>query len=401
MANVLVLTYWSYADALIQSYTLPYVRMIRTILPAEDSLYVVTLEKDQQTDHGTVLERMRGEGLQWLPLRYVPFGPAAFWMWIRAIIKLTTIVRREKIDVVHCWCTPPGAIGYILSVLTGRRLIIDSYEPHAEAMVENGTWPRNGLAHRLLFWLEKRQSQKAEAVVSVTEGMKQYARERYGVDIKRFFVKPACVDLELFGQEKIKQPSILSELGLVDKIVGVYAGKFGGIYLDQEIFDFFAVAAKYWGPSFRALLLTNADRRITELYCHAANLNPEVVITRFVPYHQVAAYMGAADFALTFVRPVPSKRYCSPIKDGEYWALGLPVVIPAGISDDADIIEKNAIGAVLNELNDSAYFRAIEIINNLINEPQIRSRIRTTAERYRDYALAKKVYSQLYEDIKS
>ena len=45
----------------------------------------------------------------------------------------------------------------------------------------------------------------------------------------------------------------------------------------------------------------------------------------------------------TPVKPVPTKRYCTPVKDGEYWALGLPVIITEGISDDSGIIRENGI----------------------------------------------------------
>ena len=36
-----------------------------------------------------------------------------------------------------CWCMTAGSLGYILSKTSGKNLVIDSYEPHAEAMVEN------------------------------------------------------------------------------------------------------------------------------------------------------------------------------------------------------------------------------------------------------------------------
>ena len=54
----------------------------------------------------------------------------------------------------------------------------------------------------------------------------------------------------------------------------------------------------------------------------------------FVPYNQITDYYQIADFAINPVKPVPSKRYCTSIKDGEYWGMGLPVVITKNISDD-------------------------------------------------------------------
>ena len=43
--NILVLTYWSYSDALIQAYTLPYLRIMLRVLPPGSKVHLVTLEK--------------------------------------------------------------------------------------------------------------------------------------------------------------------------------------------------------------------------------------------------------------------------------------------------------------------------------------------------------------------
>lgn len=400
MKNILILTYWSYPDALIQTYTLPYVRIIKKNLPPGSSIYLLTLEKDQsvfeKSKREVTSKKMAQEGIDWLPFTYKPFGIAAFVLWIGISLKLFSLIVKGKISVIHCWCTPPGAIGYVLSVLLNRKLILDSYEPHAEAMVENGTWKREGLAFKLLFWLERKQTERASCVISATEGMREYAKRKYHVDIKNFFVKPACVDLKLFNEEVVNDQALRHQLDLQDKIVCVYAGKFGGIYLDDEIFDFIKVASNHWDSAFRFLILTSHSNKEIADYCNRAGVDMKCVVMKFVPHNEIPQYIGLADFALTPVKPIPTKRYCTPIKDGEYWALGLPVVIPARISDDSDIIEKNSIGAILNDFNQSAYQMAVESIDRIRKQPDIRSKIRHIAKRYRSFEIAENVYKQVY-----
>ena len=46
MKNLLIITYWSYKDALIQAYTLPYVKLIRKNLEDHQKIYLVTLEQE-------------------------------------------------------------------------------------------------------------------------------------------------------------------------------------------------------------------------------------------------------------------------------------------------------------------------------------------------------------------
>jgi glycosyltransferase involved in cell wall biosynthesis len=109
--------------------------------------------------------------------------------------------------------------------------------------------------------------------------------------------------------------------------------------------------------------------------------------------------METADFAICPVKPVPSKKYCSPIKTGEYWACGLPVVITKNISDDSDIIESQNIGFVLKELSTKEYSTCVRYIDQLLKEndqKSLRDRIRATAESKRHFKIAQQVYNAIY-----
>lgn len=392
--TVLVLTYWSYADALIQTYTLPYLRIMLEVMPAGSRIHLVTLEKDPQTK----LEGM-DPGITVHTFAYRPFGLRALGMILAVLLKCIAIIRRERVDVIHAWCTPAGMFGYILSLLTGRSLILDSYEPHAEAMVENGTWDRGGVAFRTLFHFERLQSRRAKVLIAAAEGMREYARVKYGVVDTPFYVKPACVDLARFSFADRKDPDLLRNLGLEGKLVAVYAGKFGGIYLDQEVFDFFHVARDHWGERFHVLLLTAHPAAELLPFMEKAGLDPSLFTIRFVPHAAIARYMGLADLAITPVRSVPTKRYCTPIKDGEYWALGLPVVITPDISDDSRIIAEHGVGAVLEGLGHDHYLKAVKTIDRLLasgDTRQLYDRIRPIAEKYRDLARARDIYQRIH-----
>jgi glycosyltransferase involved in cell wall biosynthesis len=402
MKNILVLTYWSFPDSLIQAYTLPYLKIIKKNLPRESSIFLMTLEKQPLDLHQQkeITQQLARAGIQWVPFSYKPFGIAAFLLWLAISVKLLWIIFTKKINTIHCWATPAGAVGYFLSLFTGRRLVLDSYEPHAEAMVENGTWQKNSIAFKILFWLEKKQSRRAWYFISATEGMREYARTKYGVEPKNFLVKPACVDLNLFSPEKIKNKTLLEELNLTGKIVCIYAGKFGGIYLEDEVFDFLKIAHSYWGDQLRVVLLSSHKQDEITTFCRRSGLDPDIVTLRFVSHDKVVDYMGLADFALTPVKPVPTKRFCTPIKDGEYWAMGLPVVIPQNISDDSQIIEENNIGAILRNFETKTYMDAVQKIDALLKlqSKASRDKIRSIAEKYRSFQIAESVYEKIYRN---
>lgn len=392
--NILVLTYWSFNDALVQAYTLPYLYIMAEVLPEGSRIHLVTLDPP-----GSLVPDLSQARFTHHSFVYKPFGLKGALVMLRLLWSLFRLMRRERIDVVHAWCTPAGMIGYLLSVITGRPLVIDSYEPHADAMVENGTWPAGGMAFRLLFLFERLQTKRAKAVIAAAEGMVTYAQDRYGTVPANFHVKPACVDLERFSFRNSKKAELMRSLGLEGKLIAVYAGKFGGIYLGQEVFDFFRVARDHWGERFHVLLLSNHPQVELDAFIASAGLSSAMFTIRFVPHADIPDLMGLADFALTPVKPVPTKRYCTPIKDGEYWALGLPVVITPGISDDSGIIERYGIGSVVEGFNTDAYRKSVAGIDALLAEhdrSSMYAKIRPVAEQYRSFSIARKAYAAIY-----
>ena len=393
--NILILTYWRYNDALVQTYTLPYIRQIKNKLGAGRSIYFVTLETDD------TCENPQDDLFHHIPLKYHRFGIRAILGHFFNFFFLKNLMRKKNIGIVHTWCTPAGGMGYLLTRFTPKKLILDSFEPHAEPMIESGTWKKNGIAHRILFWLEKKQAQHAYAAIACVPEMQEYALNKYGACPAIFYSKPACVDHSKFNLDLVKNTQLISKYDLSDKIVCVYAGKFGGSYLTQEVFDFFKVADNYWKGGFKMILLNNHTKEEVHNWCELSGVNIDQIIHEFKPHDEVPMYMGLADFAITPFIPVPSKRYGSPIKTGEYWSLGLPVVITKNISDNSEIIKTNNIGAVLEGLNEKAYQNAIIKIDQLLKEDrdQLRSRIRNVSVKYRSFEISDRVYQELYSQL--
>lgn len=398
--NILIFTQWSFKDALIQTYTLPYIDIIREAISPGRKIILVTAEQASialsKEENDQVNKEWKKRNMQLLSEPYKRFGLRKFLASVGNLSKIIGIIRKEKIKTIHAFCTPAGGIAYILSKLTGADLVIDSYEPHAEAMVENGTWKKGGLAFRILFSLEKKQTRKAKALIGTTAGMKQYAAEKYGVQVKNFFVKPACVDLEKFSPKE-KNVHLLRELELENKIVCVYAGKLGGIYFKAEVFDFIKACYDNWIDEFRFLMLTNASREEIDAECSRVGLAPEVVISRFVFHNEIPGYLTLGDFAINPVKPVPTKKYCTSIKDGEYWAMGLPVVISRNISDDSAIIEQENIGVGMDFADRSQFTSALMRLEDFLKTKNtLKEKIRRIAKQYRSYGIAEDIYKKIY-----
>lgn len=401
MKRILVITYWSIREPLIQNYTLPYLRLIRLFLEEGGRILLLTMEKPEQDLSDEEKEcrkaELLDEGVEWVPERYRPFGLRAAWNWSGLIRKWGRKGKEGAFDAVHAWGTPAGAPAHRIAKRSGKPLILDSFEPHAESMLEVGQWKRKGLAFHTLFRLEKAQARAADAVIAVSQGMKYYSWDRYQAVHSSFEVKPACVD----GEEVCRKAQQYST-GLPDtegKVVGVYAGKFGGIYLEKGIFDLIRAAQEEWGHRFLMILLTDLPKEKGRAWMNRKGVNEELVHQEWVDPDRVPSYLALADFAINPVRSVPSKRYCTSIKDGEYWAMGLPVMIPEGVADDAGIIKKERTGVVLHELSYETMRQGMKEMRAILedeNLPAIKERIRSIAEEERGFDRALNAYRKIY-----
>ena len=144
-------------------------------------------------------------------------------------------------------------------------------------------------------------------------------------------------------------------------------------------------------------MLTNALRDDIDAECKRVELPGEVVISRFVFHNEIPTYLSLGDFALNPVKPVPTKKYCTSIKDGEYWAMGLPIVISPNISDDSGIIEKENIGAVMNFNEKTQMNKTILEIEELLKSKEsLKKKIVEVAIKYRSYKIANDIYEQIY-----
>jgi hypothetical protein len=398
--NVLVITYWSYKDALVQTYTLPYVRVMKKYT---GTIYLVTLEQETQklneAEKQSLREKLNAEGIVPIFLKYHPFGSKAAFNWFFKLLRLWWICITKNVGTIHTWCTPAGMIGYFLKRSTGKRLVLDSFEPHAEPMIETGQWKKDSRAFRTLFRYEKKQAQQADILIGLTESMKAYAREKYQTPNIPFYIKPALIDFTLIPNlTEEDRGRFRKEQGLENKIVCVCAGKTGGLYFEKEVFEFYKAAADRWGNRFHAIMLSPiSEIKLREL-AREAGFPDEQLTVRYVRQDEVYGWMHAADFAFNPCRPVPSRRHGTSIKNAEYRTMGLPIVLSHDISDDSDFIAQTNTGAILNEMTKSEYDRALQEIDLLIGEQakSIQEKIKELVKKERDIVLADQIYRDIY-----
>src|SRR5690606_3757703 len=118
--------------------------------------------------------------------------------------------------------------------------------------------------------------------------------------------------------------------------------------------------------------------------------------------NEISKYLSASDFGLVPVRQNPSKRFCSPIKDGEYWACGLPIIIPTGISDDYLFAEEYKIGIVIEDMTELSMNIVVQKIRVWLKQNRkedVVKRCNQFVESDRSIENYKKLYKRIFSEV--
>jgi glycosyltransferase involved in cell wall biosynthesis len=399
--NILFFTSWSFDEPLTHSYFLPNVKIIRKLVAPGTRIYVQTLEKNYAQMSRERRDQIRSilaeDELIWYPLPYHKFGLKALMIHALSFFRLLTLVWRNNIGVLHAFAPAAGTAALLIYFLSRKRLIIDSWEPHANSMVETGTWTKKSLAYKILLWSEKKQCEHAEMLLAASPAMAEYASQHLAPVRGKILHRPACVDTVKFAPHRLTREKIRSQMHWSDKVVCACVSKLGGLYMREDVFRFFTVASGVFGENFHALLISaNSSDEIQSLSRSAGF--PLSRLTHLVlPHEEVPAWLTACDFAFNPQMPVPSKRFGTPVKDGEYWSSGLPIALMPDISDDSNIIAEEHAGVIIQSTGVEDMTTALVAMKNMLNrEPDIAQRMHQIAKRYRGYQLAEQAYRTIY-----
>ncbi|MBO0357363.1 glycosyltransferase [Hymenobacter sp. BT186] len=396
--NLLFLSYWGLEDGLTVSTVFPHLRLLQET-PEIKRILFVTIERGASASRelrfapGFVTDK-----ITFAPLRSRQNQPLLLNKiddFVRFPNELIALVKAHRIDVLLGRGAPAGALAYLVWKKTKTPFLVESFEPHADYMLESGVWKSYDPRYLFQRYWEKKQKQLAVGLMPVAENYRRQLVQE-GVPAPRIVTVPCSVNVPDFSFDPTRRQQVRARLGINQAApVGIYVGKFGDIYYDAEAFDLFRDAAAHFGPQFRLLVLTPNPEAEVRAKLAKVGFGPEQVFVTKAPHAEVPGYLSAADFAFATIKPAECRRFCSPIKVGEYWAAGLPVLLTEGVGDDSDIIQQEGGGAIFNLERPATVPAALQQISTLLQQPKYRVDIRELAVRHRTVARAQEAYEQL------
>ena len=377
--RVLYVVYWGAAEPLGQSIVLPPV----TRLAVMTAVTLITFEKPADLARRSEIERigaiLNRHAVRWAPLRYHkrPKPLSKLLDVLQGVgVGLLESARRRP-DIVHARTFVGGVMGMLLAPLVGAQLVYHAEGFYPDEQVDGGFWAEGSLVHRVARRVERLLYARADGIVVLSERAKAVVEQLPSVQRRTtpVIVVPSCVDRKLFAFKERLAWNAGRTLRLV------YVGSTGGRYLFRRVAEFAALAHRRLGRvSLR--VLTSTEQRAVEAVLEESGLPRDSWSIGLVPHSAMPEELARQDVGLFLFTRGISEHGCSPTKVGEYWAMGLPVVITPNVSDTEDIVRRERVGVLLSGFSATAYARALDELVALLEDPDLPRRCVAASEKY-------------------
>lgn len=393
--RALYLSYDGALDPLGRSQVVPYLEGLSRRGYAFD---LVTFEKPARWADGdarTAMEdRLAASDIEWHPLRYRKRPPI-----LSTLLDLSDgyrrareVVEARRPDLIHARSYPAALLAWRLGRREGLPYVFDMRGLYAEERVEGGLWREGGLVYRAVRGLERRFLRDAAAVVTLTESSRPEVTRRMEEAGSRALLRviPTCVDLERFRLRPAPEgPFVLAYLGSV-----------GTWYLLDEMLELGRAVLDEAGADSRLRFLVNQEADRVRRRGGERGLGPERLEVLSMSHDQVPEALARVHATFFLIRPFGSKVASSATKFGESLAMGRPVAANPGVGDTAAILREDAVGVVVETLDEAGYRRAARELVRLARDPGTAGRCRRTAQERFSLAAGVEAYERIYREIR-
>lgn len=387
--RALYICYYDLGEPLVESQVVAY---LRQLAKRDYDIHLLTFERKRLSTSQAESARdgLARAGITWHHLRYHqrPSLPATLFDIAVGTVAAARICSRHDIEVIHARSHVPAAMAWTLKKLFGYGFIFDYRGMLAEEYVDGGHWREDGIKFRLTKAMERRFFRNADAFVMLTNRIKrdlvasETALHARSEDIE---VIPCCVDTARFDVNHGVRASYRKARGWDNRIVLTYVGKIGLWYMVEEMARFFAVARTI-DPRFFFQVLTQSDQKQIRDILWRLGVPEDSYDIRIVSSERLPEALLGSDAGISLIRACNSKRASSPTKVAEYLAAGLPVVLNTGVGDCDELVERNRVGVALDGFTDGDFADAVRALIGLLNNSDLRTACRETAER--EFSLA-------------
>ncbi len=251
---------------------------------------------------------------------------------------LRRIASQGRIRIVHAHNLYSGALALSARRLFGYKVLVEIHGRIPEEYVILGKGGR--LSQWLLKRLESWVMRRADHIIPISDKLKEFLVQEYGLKRTRLTVIPDCADPRAFKWNPGLREATRDRLELKDKFVCVHLGSVF-VWYDPDLIVKVFETVRVRAESAHLLIVTEDVERTRNF------LNDRLPSDRFtvlgVPHSEVPALLAASDLGFLLLRSTPNIKVSSPAKFSEYLNSGLPVLITPQVGDFSCLVAENGV----------------------------------------------------------
>lgn len=313
--------------------------------------------------------------------------------------RLRAVVDQVRPDILHAHSPVLNAWP---ALRVGRRLGLPVvYEVRAfweDAAVDHGTSRPGGPRYRATRWLETAALKRADAVATISQGLRRDIVAR-GVADDKVVVIPNAVDVERFQPGAAPDAALVARLGLAGATVLGFIGSFYAYEgLDLLVAALPEVAAAR--PAVKLLLVGGGPERDRLAALAAARgVADRVVFTGRVPHDTVQSYYDLVDLLVYPRHSMRLTELVTPLKPLEAMA-GRRVLLASDVGGHRELVADRETGYLFKADDRADLVRQIDrVLAGRADWPAIGAAGRRFVERGRTWPASVARYAPVYERL--
>ena len=313
--------------------------------------------------------------------------------------RIEQIIRHVRPHILHAHSPVLNAIP---ALRVGRRLDTPVvYEVRAfweDAAVARGTIRAGGLRYRLMRGMETWVLKRADAVTTLSEGLRGEVVAR-GIPAERVTVIPNASDIEASAVGAAPDLALKRQLGLEGSLVLGFIGSFFA-YEGLAVLLRALPAILSHAPQVRVLLIGDGpqESRLKQLAAEL-RVGDKVVFAARVPHAEVSRYYDLIDVLVCPRLSVRHTELVTPLKPLEAMARGC-LVAASDIGGHRELIRNGETGVLFRTGEPGALAAAVSgLINAPDRWPQFKAAARRVVETERTWAVSAARYENVYARV--
>ncbi|MDO6691877.1 glycosyltransferase, exosortase A system-associated [Aliiglaciecola sp. 3_MG-2023] len=313
--------------------------------------------------------------------------------------RILEAIEIEKPDILHAHSPALNGLAAIKAAKkTGLPLVYEIRAFWEDAAVDHGTCKEGDLRYRLTQKMETHVVNKANAVTTICEGLRQDLLSR-GIADNKITVIPNAVNIEQFNIITERNESLENQYQLKDKVVLGFLGSFYG----YEGLDLIVAAMPKILQSIpNAVFLfvgggpqeQNLKNQINQL-----GLQKHVIMPGRVPHSEVDKYYSLVDLLVYPRKPMRLTELVTPLKPLEAMAQG-KLVLASDVGGHKELIEDGKTGWLFDSGNiDQLASTAVNVLSNRDSWPDMIENGRNFVMQIRNWKNSVANYQSIYENL--